>query len=271
MIEKLFTNDEIEEIIIKALNNPGLNGSIVVDGNASEKSIITISSINGLIFVKGNIDTGFEHIRLRHSFFSLANFWKSQNGKLDNPSKFRPDFMPIIDYIKIADEIFKTENKNITKNNNPDSFDKYTGNYKHSDGKEEKYHLLVYKGTKLVHSLFPDKKKHNFEKDITKKLSYGKGIVTNSKRFPEGVNDLVVPYVNSSGMIVYSILLRKSLSDRIERIFIQKHDENGIANVSYLLTERPFDSFEFNITDTMLYQHSDLSFYEEIINQIDNN
>jgi hypothetical protein len=85
----------------------------VISGEATETSIITITALRQLIFTEGNEDTGYGHLRDRHSLYSVKNYWVGQ--KLDDPSKFHPKMMPIVDFIKIAEAVFDPENKNITK------------------------------------------------------------------------------------------------------------------------------------------------------------
>lgn len=269
-MEKIFTKQELDLIEKEAISNTDYYlDATVLNGDATETSIITISKNKKLIFVEGNDYTGFIHLRERHNCFSFNNFWISTEQdivKLDNPSKFNPKMMPILDYVKIADTIFCKENKNITKNNRLDLFDKFTGNFKYEDNEIEKYHLLTYKDTKIVHSLFPDKKKYNFKR----KCKFGKGITTTTLKFPEGYNDLLVPYDNDKGKTVYSILFRKYYSEKIERVFIQRHDKDGKAIEQYLLADRHFEHHErFEREDMYKAQCGDLTDFEVIINQID--
>jgi hypothetical protein len=268
-MEKLFTEDQLAEIQRNAeLEFETYFNGIVVDGKSTEITIVTISKTNHLIFVEGNQYTGFAHLRDRHSYFSHKNYWTINDEKLpklDNPSKFHPTMMPIVDYVKVADAIFSVENKNITKNHRPDLFDKYSGFYSHSDN-IEKFHLLTYKNTKIVHTLFPDKKKHNEKR----KCKFGKGRVTTSLKYPEGHNDLLLPYENEKGIVAYSILIRKYYSEKIERVFIQKHDNIGNSNELYLLAYRNFDDYENFDRETMHeFQYGDLTDFEDVINQID--
>jgi len=269
-LEKIFTLSELKEIEKNALENPGYIGGVTIDGNSTEKSIMTISKVNNLIFVEGNEFTGFKHLNERHSYFSLKNYWVTDNleiTKLDKPSKFHPKMMPIIDYVKIADSIYKSENKNITKNSRPDTFDKFTGTYTFSNNLVEKYHLIVYKDTKIVHTFFPNSKKNNRKT----KMKYGRGIVTTELKFPESINDLLVPYENKNGVMTYSILIRKYYSKKIERHIIQKHNEKGETIGILILGEREFTDFEsFGREQMNSFQNGNLSEYEKFIIQIEN-
>ncbi|AEA44123.1 hypothetical protein [Fluviicola taffensis] len=256
-IERDFSNDFDKYI-----------GAVIFTGESDETTIRAVSSENHLIFVEGNGDTGYGHLRDRHNFFSFKNYWlqnEDKKFKLDNPSKFHPNMIPIIDFVKIADAIYTNENKNTAKNKRPDFFDLYTGTYCF-EGSTEKYHLLTYKDSKVVHTLFPDKKRHN--RKI--RLEYGKGIVSTKLKVPPGYNDLLVPYLDSHDVVAYSILIRKFYSEKIERIFIQKHDKNGSPETLFLLGYRNFDDFETFERDLIeWYQRGDLSDFEKIINQID--
>jgi hypothetical protein len=267
-MEKLFTKDEL--MIIEKEANSNLDyylDTSVLNGKATQTSIITISKKNNLIFVEGNLDTGFKHLSDRHSFLSFKNYWitnEEDNLKLDNPSKFNPRMMPILDYVKIADTIFCEENKNITKNNKSELFDKFSGQFNYDD--MEKYHLITYKNTKIVHTLFPDKKKHNSKR----KCKFGKGTSKITLKLPEGYNDLFMPYENSEGKIAYSILFRKFYLEKIERVYIQKHDDDENPIEQHLLLFRNFEDYEkFEREDMNWMQIADLSDFEKIINEID--
>lgn len=271
-MEKLFTKEELREIQKNAADNFEYYwNAVVIDGQSNEKTIKTISKHRHLVFVIGNRDTGFDHLNDRHGYFSFQNFWIENNEmgvKLDNPSKFHPKMMPIIDYVKIADAIFCPENKNVTKNHSPHLFDKYTGVYCFEDGFKDKYHLITYKDTKIVHTMFPDKKKHN--RKI--RFKYGKGIVTTKLKYTqsEAYNDLLVPYENKDKIVVYSILIRKFYNEKVERFIIQKHNKEGSPEVHYILGEREFVNFErFDHETLNIFQTADLGELEDIIAQIE--
>ncbi|WP_340155509.1 hypothetical protein [uncultured Winogradskyella sp.] len=233
-IEQLFTKEQLKKITKVTKTDLSYIGGFTLDGTATETSILTVSKKENLIFTEGNEDTGFSHLGNRHNYFSYINYWTSNDvgiSKLDKPSKFHPKMMPILDFVKIADDIYKPENKNITKNSRPDTFDKYTGEYIYENDHKETYHLLLYKDTKIVHTMFPQSKKKN-QKARTK---YGKGIVTVSTKIPEFTHDLLVPYENSKHIPVYSILIRKYLAELKERSYIQKHNEEGTVIGAVLL------------------------------------
>jgi hypothetical protein len=269
-MERLFTEEQLEVITLEAQEKlEEYLGGIVIDGEATETSIITISKDKKLIFVEGNEYTGYGHLSDRHSYFSHKNYWNildDGTSKLDNPTKFHPAMMPIVDYIKIAETIFIEENKNVTKNSRPDVFDKYSGYYNYSEGESLKYHLLTYKGTNIVHTLYPDKKKHNKKP----RCRFGKGVVSTVLKFPEGTNDIIVPYENKDGVTAYSILFRKHYAERIEKLGIQRHDKEGKVIEQHFFSFRVFIDFtKYEYQDIMQLQYGDLSDFENIINQFD--
>lgn len=272
-MEQIFTEKELEEIQILAKSKfEHYHNITVFNGNSNSKSIKTISNEKHLIIVEGNEVTGYKHFNNRHNYSSIKNYWvlnENKVFKLDNPSKFHPKMIPIIDYVKIADTIFLEKNKNITKNNNPELFDKYTGYYKDEENNEEKYHLITYKNTKIIHTFFPDKKKHN----LKYKCKYGKGIVSAQFKFDKNatIDDLIVPYENELGITVYTFLIRRYYSEKIEQILIQKHNEEGDPIDHIILGYRDFeDSENFSKKDTISLQNADLSEFEKIINDYDN-
>ncbi|MEJ2880439.1 hypothetical protein [Pedobacter sp. GR22-6] len=268
MTERLFTPQEIEKIVKEATHREKRYlDTTVIDGKATQISIFTISPIKKVIFTEGNEHTGYQHLRERHGHYVYKSYWTTaEDGiiRLDRPSKFRPDTTPI-HYRKIVDAIFSPENKNITQNHRPDLFDKFTGLYAHENHPAEKVHLLTYKDTKIVHTMYPDKKRHNL-KSVAK---FAKGHVESKRVFPGDYADLIVPYEDQNGTIRYSILIRKFYQEQVERVFIQEHDENGEPEYLILLGEREINDFKsFDHPILSYFQHRDLIDYEKVINQL---
>jgi len=181
-MEQSLTKEEIQFVLHQATDPifkmPGLIGKMA-NGNP-----LTIASITpkGLIFIYGNEDTGLKHIMERHEYFSnRADWYLNQEGKheMDNPSKFSRVSMPLSAYSAIVDEIYKPEN--LTESKRPELFEKYSGFSNRMENIELQYHLLVYSGTKIVHSLFPQKKQFNKRQKI---LNFKRGdLVVEEKIF----------------------------------------------------------------------------------------
>ncbi len=268
-MEKLFNAEQLQTILDEATNGfDTYFDGYVLDGDAIDTSIITISKERHLIFTEGNEDTGFRHLSDRHSYFSRRHYWRldDQNEyKLDKPSKFYPGFMPMIDYVNIADEICRLENKNTTVNHKTNLFDKYTGEYCHEKFGSEKYHVLTYKDTMIVHTLFPDKKKHNPKF----KCLFARGPVSETLKYPEGINDLFVPFLDHTDSIRFSITIRRYYGQLMEHLIISEHDDTGEVLKQYLIGEREHAVFKrFEREDMHNLQHADISEFEQMINSI---
>jgi len=74
--EILLTIDEIVEVETFADKNPIYRNEHVMNVGNDIKTVYKISPIHGLILIKGNDHTGFEHIHLRHEFWTVDPFWK---------------------------------------------------------------------------------------------------------------------------------------------------------------------------------------------------
>lgn len=271
--EVLLTTEEIE-LVCKEGANPILRLPYILNTGSAHTSIYKVTTKNALIFIKGNEHTGFEHILNRHNYFTLKNFWKEgpkmesdNKTRLDNPSKFNRTSIPIKDYIDIADSIFDDANLNVAKNNRPDVFDIYDGDFEHNEGKIVKYRLVVYKGTRIVHSLFPTTKA--FTRD--KVINYAKGAVTASIN-NEPFILFKIPYHNDKNRIVFCILIRKYLKEKKEECFIEAYDETEQIIITHRVGERPYNSDDFDSIDKEIlqWQFRDLTKEEKIIKQIEN-
>ena len=150
-MEDLLNKKEIDNILIEVKKDNYANDKVFHLGR-HKTSIINHSKQTGLILIKGNTDTGYDHIINRHSLMSRIPYW-NREGNLGNKSKFRIENTPI-DYIRIANEIFTINNLNCSINHRPDKFDLYIGEYIHFDSKKIKYRLLTYKNTGIIHNLF---------------------------------------------------------------------------------------------------------------------
>jgi hypothetical protein len=162
MEEILLTPEEIEKISTKAkysiLNNPGFVGQFT----KFRTDIFSISTNKKLIFIQGDNFTGLQHINMRHRFYTNAQSKISKNSFVAT-SRFPKDLGKLFDYQKISEALYNPENVD-SKNNNPILFDVYKGK---ADETGIEYRLILYKGTKIVHTLFPiekKKQKKKFEK-----------------------------------------------------------------------------------------------------------
>ncbi|MGV3586762.1 MAG: hypothetical protein ACO1OF_07165 [Adhaeribacter sp.] len=239
----------------------------------------------GLIFIKGTDDTGFTHIYQRHSENARKEYWgdfKDNKGnvvekkdslgrkklRLDNPSKFHPHSIPIIDYLNIADQIYEERNLNTEKNKSPDLFDVYDGMVSEIDKKEIKYRLITYKDSKIVHTIFPHTKDFNKQKTI---------IINLSRQNPSSALTLLnndfqveIPYLDEYGFIRYVIIIRNDpLDNTKEKWFIQVNAPSGKPILTSYFGSR---DKEINIGSEEYLRwldHVDLSELENIMKRIE--
>ncbi len=267
--EILLTKEEIAQISKEGLN-PILRHPDVINVGRTHTAIIKVTTKNGLIFIKGNNYTGFEHIHQRHDFFSPKFYWKEDTQmksdskiRLDNPGKFSSKSIPIFDYVAIADEVFQPNNLNIKGNKRPKDFDIYDGNYTHKDGESVNYRLVIYKDSLIVHSLFPTKKTFNREKI----LNYARGPVSatlnNSGLF------IKIPYLNHANEVVFRVLIKKVLKENKEECFIEAFDKAGMLILTHRVGERPCNAFENMDIELWGWQIRDLCKEEKVIKHLD--
>jgi hypothetical protein len=141
----------------------------------------------------------------------------------------------------------------------------YSGQFKFKEEPETTCHLLVYKDSKIVHTLYPGKKKYN----LKTKLNLARGIVTTHTIFPPGHRDLVVPFHNNKGTVLFSILVRRTLWDKMEYLFIRKHDNSGDPAEHFLLSiEQLNNADDFDRGLMHYFQFDDLSQFESVIKEI---
>jgi hypothetical protein len=224
MDEYLLTKEEIAHIVNKAayslLNNPGFVGQFT----KHRWDIFSISWQKKLFFIKGDQFTGLEHINIRHRFFTNG-YSQTSNSMFLPTSKFDKDGGVLSDYIKIAETLFEPAYID-SKNTNPEQFDVFKGNVALNTMRQ--YRLILYKDTRIVHTLFPiDKKK-------PRKLRKGEVLVN-----PIGANTLflTIPYYDIDDTIRYGIGFKHLIDVQEEDVFILVF-ENGRVVKQIVLPKR---------------------------------
>ncbi len=250
MEENLYI-EEIEEIINKSREEPYNNLSLL-HLSFKKTDIIKISP-KGLIFFHGNKDTGFIHINERHSNYSFKPFWK--NSKLDNQSKFHISIFPL-QYVSIADEVFKSENLNNEKNSSNKVLDLYIGKAV-INNVEEDYRLMLYKDTKIIHNLYPVTKHNNIK--FNKKFS--RGPIELKYSFDEDSKSLFLPYYNENKEICYSITITFEILKKVKNIKITKYSQQIETN-NIIFTEKNITESTSDI-DLLNYKLKELLDYEK--------
>lgn len=222
-IDRILSSEEVKIIEQNAKNHPYLNyyGTRVMNVSSLKwHEIVTISN-KRLILIKGNNETGYTHIKERHLFWSPIIY---RTGKeFQAQSKFPQDIAPI-DFVKIADEIYKPENL-VVKNEHLDAnyFDKYVGNYTLNQ-EVEIVNLILYKNSTIIHSLYPQSNKFNNRRN-RKKYPYSRGKVKVVTDYRNRVTEIHVPYF-SGAILKYVFLVEKFYEKDIEEWRILVMDEN---------------------------------------------
>jgi hypothetical protein len=271
--EILLTVEELKQIETFVLQNPQLADPNSFNIGKGHCSVVKVSRLTGLIIAQGNEFTGFEHIHSRHEFFSIVPYWKevkendTSKIKLQDQSRFRPDSIPFWDYISIADSIYKSENLNIEKNTRIEDFDLYPGYHTNKDGSSDLYKMLLYKNSKVIHTLYPQSNKNNRKK--ISKFNFARGVVKGNHDYKKEIVEITIPYLNSDKKNKYSILIRKYLSQKVEEAIIIVHDETGAPQGFVSVAERRFNTFIAVPVEIITWQHTDLRELEEYIKRID--
>lgn len=227
--EILLSKEEIKTIILAVKNNPQLRIPNIVTMMKCGRELATVywvSNNKGLIWIKGNKDTGLEHITDRHNWSSEKQYWSSkQIDKLDNPSRFDRVAYPAKHLDRIAEEVFCKENLNTLKNQRTEVFDVYDGeSYYELEELKTKFRLIVYKDTPIVHTLIPIKGEKKIRVNLKRGNCKGKMIQENN----EMLYIIAVPYRNQKGEALYSFQIIYNVTTKQEKWYIinQRNNDN---------------------------------------------
>ncbi|WP_299095256.1 hypothetical protein [uncultured Winogradskyella sp.] len=272
-MEKLLSKADIQDILENNPDNPVFKYygvRLMGTEKHSYKEVLAVSDKNNLILIKGNKDTGNIHIKERHNFWSTKNYIvKNPKGEIvfQDQSRFPKDVAPI-KFMKIADEIYSDENL-IIDNPHPmaNLFDLYIGEYQFD--KPQKVKLLLYKGTKIIHSLFLARSTYN--KKRVSKFPFSRGTVEFRYNPETGTNDTLIPYFDTRPKPRYCLVIEKHPKEDLENILliVYKSDE---PEKHYLkkIGKRKLIKFETKKHEEVSYQHGDLRPLEKIIIETDN-
>ncbi len=253
--KELLSPEEIKRIIEEA-TKPHFKDPALMVFARNRTDVIRVSPINQLIFIEGDMNTGFTHINQRHSQYHERPNWrkaKEEDGsmywKLQKHSFFPTSVTPYFDYPKIVDSIYKDENLCIKKNTNPENYDLYYGNYKSQKDDIIPYKLLLYKGTKIVHNLYPDT-------DIftpKRVLNYKKGTLAASYNVKLCQAEIQIPYYDRNKSKRYKILFLQDYFKKKEKVLIERLNGNNTSEL-FFITERDllyekFDSLRLDQMD----------------------
>lgn len=212
--KKRYLTSELIQYLNKKASDPIWGMGVLAAFRKNWYSIIAVSPRN-LIHFYGNEDTGWEHIQSRHSYYSEKMYFGK--GATGDPSKFTSKSIPIYDFVNVADDIYMQGV--VDEKEHPDAmlFVKYVGQstrYTDSTGVPKDFVLILYRGTKIVHSLFP--KKH-LESGILKRnlpdLARGKNLIQGCWHPASHTFTVTLPYLNENGIVRYIIIIPVNLTE----------------------------------------------------------
>lgn len=276
-MSQLLTKEEIKEILYGNFKNPVLmyhGPRLITKEHHPHTTLIAVSDRHSLFLIKGNEDTGNQHIIDRHNYWSTKLYTlQKENGEtvFQHQSRFPGDVSPI-HFLWIADEIYKRENL-IKDNPHPDAdkFDLYIGEFLFEKKKKEKVKLLVYKDTKIIHSLFLQSAKFNKKK--VKKFPFARGVVKYAKQKLNEVRKVLIPYYDANGKLCFGITIKKYPDQNREDIIIMIFDpeSNDLSKYNFIkIQEREINNFVSEAAEEFNYQHADLRDVEKLIQKMDN-
>ncbi len=273
--ETLLTDFELNKIQAFAENNQNFRDPNLLTIGQNFTDVVKMSSIKGLIFIHGNNDTGFEHIRIRHeqwvsnpNWIEISDKFGENKISLQNQSLFRKDSIPFYDYCLIVDSIYDKKNLILVNNKRSDKFDLFIGSHTHKDGKVEIYHLLTYKDTRVVHTLFPKSNKYNPKR--TKGFNLVRTNLSSSINLTNLIQEIKIPYVNQKKIIRYIIIIRRIPELKCEKSYVQINDSEGNPFKTKMIGVLPNENIEILSQKELLYfENSDFRPFERKILEIE--
>lgn len=270
----IYTAAEVLEIELWLADRPDFYHPNAMSFGNNPTDVMKVSHITGLIMTMGNSETGFQHIRDRHDFHFGKSYWRESTNKeggtikkLQNQTRFNPDSIPIIDYMAVADSLYKTK-KLISGDSDTEQFDVYFGTHLYRTGVVDEYKLVLYKNSKVIHTLYPQKKTYNPKR--VKNFEFVRGAVTGTHDYAKGIFEIKVPYLNAENITKYTLKVRKYQKEKIEDCIVIIHDDSGSEKGFVGIGQRPLLSFEPGQIELLKWQHFDLIGFEEQIKNIHN-
>ena len=246
--KKLLTPEEIKRITEEA-TKPHFRDPRLLIFAKTRTDVLRVSPINELIFIEGDDNTGFKHINQRHSKYHERPNWrkaktedKANYWQLQKHSLFSTSVIPYFDYPKIADSIYKKENLNIEENTNPENYDLYCGNYKSQKDGTIPFKLLLYKGTKIVHNLYPNSNQFT----PNRVLNYKKGVLGATYNVKMCQATIRIPYYDRKKLIKYKIVFLQDYFQKKEKVLIERLNYDNKTSDIFFITERDLPYKEFD-------------------------
>lgn len=265
MNDVLLTEDELNYVINKAKFSLLNNAGFISQFTKSHIDIAHISPNKKLIFIKGNIYTGLEHIMFRHNTFSHEV--NPLNKGFVVTSKFDESTQSLLKYSILSELLYNPSNLNLHSNKSPNKFDLYK-----SSINETKYILLLYKDTKVVHTLYPDipiKKRLEKKYRRSKLIFEVDGLQVKVPLLPYydkdfGTASLTIPYYNNQNSLCYAFRITFFEKENMEKMALLIY-ENEVV-VKFIQFKDRVHSPDFSLFNRVNeIQYNNLKQVEEVI------
>jgi len=228
-INKEYLSPELIQEVLRQANDIVWRMGIWGKFTRNWYDVFTISPA-GLIHIAGNEDTGWKHIMERHGYFSNASYFG--DGALGNPNKFTRDSMPGEDFRNVADDVYLQQQKDTKPHPDEQLFEKYKGmssRYTGSDGSAREFHLVLYKETRIVHSIYPTK---NLEGKLPKRvlptLARDKANIKATTRPIDDYYLITIPYHDKELVTRYVIIFKLDKATLMAKGYIQLNSLGGM-------------------------------------------
>ena len=245
--EVLLTPEQLAEIA-KDADDPALKNPFRMHIRGfSAASIRRVSAQHDLVLVEGNEHTGLKHIRERHNSLGFKQAWKTHLTKKgqpvtrpDTPGQFRPTVIPEFDYVTIAEAVYSAGTRDTTGNKRPEVFEKFVGDYTHPDGLVDRHVLLLYKGTKVIHTLYPLRSTHN--RKVPERFSLIRGHASTSWKVASGFITVTIPYYGTGSKQLYDLVFEFTPAEKLQEVLLWAYNDQGIRTHYMHLSSEVNDS-----------------------------
>ncbi len=284
IMKEYLTKEEINGIEIAAKHPAYRISNVMVLGSNSIFDIVKVSELKGLVLIKGNKYFGLKHLNERHSHYSKKDFWVKdpknrinavgkEIKKLDNPSRFSKFSIPFLEFVRIAEDLYDSKFLNKEKNTKQEILELYIGESdRNIEGVLRRYKLLLYKETKIIHTLFPlnEKSKKKRPKKSQFNFHREKWKCTTTFTAEDVIKVIEVPYMGFDKKTRFILIIWKSLKMEMEKHYVQVNDPDGMPCFTHLLKENEFDKAIFWGSEELEeLDRIELTSFEKLIGNLD--
>jgi hypothetical protein len=281
-MSKQYLTPELIQWVEQQAKDPIWQMGVLASFKKQWYGIMSISP-GGLIHIHGNRDTGWAHIISRHSYYSNDLYFGQ--GALGEPSRFQDTGIPIFDWRQVADDVFMQDNIDTKEHTDGAMFVKYTGSSAHftnSNGETKDFILILYRNTRIVHSLFP-KKSLQPDTPKSKLREFKRALDYISAQKPLFGDNLTIriPYLNEELIERYVIVIHIDLNtmDSLGHLQVNWPNSQPRFSIHTLLrftadlekTDVETNNIEFTRFINSFTKYADFAHIEEVMDRTEKN